>query len=98
LLAGIIDGGTGSDGLEVTLAGVQNGQIEFKGGTGTNRLLLLRGGSTYEESYVTSNVGGEFLFTNAGNNFGITFSEVSNIHDNASASLTVLGTVENDDF
>ncbi len=102
---GVFDGsiaaGDGDDRLQVTLAGIQNGQLEFQGGSGVNRLSLdgaSNSGVGYEEVYKAFLNGGEFIFTGNGNTYGIVYSGVDNIQDDVTANLSVQGSAANDTF
>ena len=98
---GSILAGAGNNHLQVTLTGLQNGQLEFLGGADDNSLSLtgvLSGSADYEEVYKASSSGGEFIFTNNGNTYGISYSEVDNIQDDVTANLSVQGSAVNDTF
>jgi len=93
-LVGNINAMDGDDILNVTLSGTETGQVTFIGGAGTGDRVTLTGGAAgYTGVYSSDVLGNEqFIYSNAGNNYTINYSETEIVQDNLTAtSLTVNG-------
>jgi hypothetical protein len=98
----IINAGDGNDIVNVILTGAENGTIVFdgEGHSAGDAVNLLGGAAGYEGDYnsnVTANNDDQFIYTNAGNTFSVSYKNTESVQDDLTANtLTVNGTAAND--